>query len=146
MSTSAEDKLKRLGGIELFRHCTPKDLEAIAAITRERTLEPGTTLCDQGRVAQECFIVLQGTADVEISGHPVATIGPGETIGEMGLLDHLPRSATVTARTPMQVYVIESEPFEQVLRNSGVARALLELLSRRIRDLEHGRGSLTADY
>jgi CRP/FNR family transcriptional regulator, cyclic AMP receptor protein len=146
MPTSADDKLKRLGSIELFRHCTGKDLEAIAAITEERTLAPGTALCDQGRVAQECFIVLDGTADVEISGHPVATIGPGEAIGEMGLLDHLPRSATVTARTPMHVYVIESQPFEQVLQSSGVARALLELLSRRIRDLEHGREGLSARY
>jgi CRP/FNR family transcriptional regulator, cyclic AMP receptor protein len=146
MPTSADDKRKRLGSIELFRHCTDKDLEAIVAITDERTLEPGSSLCDQGRVAQECFIVLDGTADVEINGHPVATIGPGETIGEMGLLDHLPRSATVTARTAMHVYVIESEPFEQVLRSLGVARALLELLSRRIRELEHGRSGLTARY
>jgi CRP/FNR family transcriptional regulator, cyclic AMP receptor protein len=146
MPTSTDDKLKRLGSIELFRHCTGKDLEAIAAIIEERTLEPGTALCDQGRVAQECFIVLDGTADVEIGGKWVAAIGPGETIGEMGLLDHLPRSATVTAKTVVHAYVIESGAFEQVLRNSGVARALLELLSRRIRDLETGRTGLTAGY
>ena len=46
----------------------------------------------------------------------------------------------------MHVYVIESQPFEQVLRSSGVARALLVLLSRRIRDLEHGREGLSARY
>jgi CRP/FNR family transcriptional regulator, cyclic AMP receptor protein len=146
MPTSTDDKVKRLGSMELFRHCTGKDLEAIAAITKERTLEPGIALCDQGRVAQECFVVLDGTADVEVGGRPVATVGSGETIGEMGLLDHLPRSATVTARTVMHTYVIESGPFEQVLRNSGVARALLELLSRRIRDLETGRAGTTARY
>jgi CRP-like cAMP-binding protein len=146
MPTSTDDKVKHLGSIELFRHCSRKDLEAVAAITTERALEAGTVLCDQGRVARECFIVLDGSADVEINGRPVATIGPGEAIGEMGLLDHLPRSATVTARTPMSVYVIESDPFEKVLQTSGVARALLELLSRRIRDLEHGRGGLSARY
>jgi CRP/FNR family transcriptional regulator, cyclic AMP receptor protein len=140
MPTTTDDKVKRLGSIELFRHCGRKDLEAIADIAEERAIEPGTVLCDQGRVATQCFIVTEGTADVEVNGRSVASVGPGEAIGEMGLLDHLPRSATVTARTPMDVYVIDSQRFEKVLQSSGVARALLELLSRRLRDLEQGRG------
>jgi CRP/FNR family transcriptional regulator, cyclic AMP receptor protein len=140
MPASTDDKVKRLGSIELFRHCSRKDLEAIADITEERAIEPGSVLCDQGRVATECFIVQDGTADVEVNGRSVASVGSGEAIGEMGLLDHLPRSATVTARTPMDVYVIDSQRFEKVLQSSGVARALLELLSRRLRDLEQGRG------
>lgn len=59
--------------------------------------------------------------------------------GEMGLLDHLPRSATVRARTDMTVYRIDGQKFESVLGASPLARSLLELLSRRIRQLEHGR-------
>ncbi|HSS11441.1 MAG TPA: cyclic nucleotide-binding domain-containing protein [Acidimicrobiales bacterium] len=146
MAANVDDKRKRLEGIELFKHCTPEDLEALTAITEERALPVGHVLCDQGRVAQECYIVVDGQADVTISGRHVASIGPGESVGEMGLLDHLPRSATVTATTPMQVYVIEAKRFEQVLQSSGVARALLVLLSRRIRDLEHGREGLSAGY
>jgi CRP-like cAMP-binding protein len=146
MTGNTEDKHKRLESIDLFKHCTPADLEALATITEDRTLPVGYTLCDQGRVARECYIVVEGQADVTISGHHVATIGPGETVGEMGLLDHLPRSATVTASTPMQVYLIEGSRFDQVLQSSGVARALLVLLSRRIRDLEHGREGLAARY
>jgi CRP/FNR family transcriptional regulator, cyclic AMP receptor protein len=146
MAADVHDKRKRLEGIELFKHCTPADLEALAAITEERALPIGHVLCDQGRVAQDCYIVVDGQADVTIGGRHVAAIGPGESVGEMGLLDHLPRSATVTATTPMQVYVIEAKPFEQVLQSSGVARALLVLLSRRIRDLEHGREGLSAGY
>jgi CRP-like cAMP-binding protein len=138
-ASSSDDKRKRLEGLELFKHCTPADLEALAAITEDRTLPVGHVLCDQGRVGRECYIVVSGEADVIINGQRVATIGPGETVGEMGLLDHLPRSATVTAKTPMQVYVIEGKRFDQVLQSSGVARALLVLLSRRIRDLETGR-------
>ena len=145
-ATSTDDKRKRLGELELFRHCTPADLEAVAAITEDRTLPVGQVLCDQGRIGRECYIVLSGEADVTINGQRVATIGPGETVGEMGLLDHLPRSATVTATTPMQVYVIEGKRFDQVLQSSGVARALLVLLSRRIRDLETGRRQASAGY
>jgi CRP-like cAMP-binding protein len=146
MAISSADKRKRLGGIELFKHCTPADLEALAAITEDQTLPVGYVLCDQGRVGRECYIVVSGEADVTINGRRVARIGPGETVGEMGLLDHLPRSATVTAKTPMQVYLIEGKRFDQVLQSSGVARALLVLLSRRIRDLEHGRGGAFTGY
>jgi CRP/FNR family transcriptional regulator, cyclic AMP receptor protein len=146
MAASTEEKRKRLQGIELFKHCTPADLEALAAITEDRTLPVGHVLCDQGRVGRECYIVVSGEADVIINGRSVAGIGPGETVGEMGLLDHLPRSATVTAKTPMQVYVIEGKRFDQVLQSSGVAHALLVLLSRRIRDLEHGRREPSIGY
>jgi CRP/FNR family transcriptional regulator, cyclic AMP receptor protein len=146
MAANVDDKRKHLESIELFRHCTAEDLEALAAITEDRMLPAGHVLCDQGRVAQECYIVVDGQAEVTIGGRRVASIGPGETVGEMGLLDHLPRSATVTATTPMQVYVIEGKRFEQVLQSSGVARALLVLLSRRIRELEHGRAGLSARY
>ena len=145
-ATSTDDKRKRLGELELCKHCTPADLEALASITEDRTLPVGHVLCDQGRIGRECYIVLSGEADVTINGQRVATIGPGETVGEMGLLDHLPRSATVTATTPMQVYVIEGKRFDQVLQSSGVARALLVLLSRRIRDLETGRRQASAGY
>ena len=141
MPTSTDDKVKRLGSIELFRHCSRKDLEAIAAITdgagpraRHRAVRPGP-----GR--QGCFIVVDGTADVEINGRCVATVGPGEAVGEMGLLDHLPRSATVTARTADgRVRDRIGAASSRLLATSGVARGLLELLSRRIRDLESGRG------
>ena len=46
----------------------------------------------------------------------------------------------------MQVYVIEGKRFDQVLQSSGVARALLVLLSRRIRDLETGRRQASTGY
>ena len=146
MAAKTDDKRKRLESLELFKHCTAADLDALAGITEDRTLPAGHVLCDQGRVGRECYIVVSGQADVTISGRHVAAIGPGETVGEMGLLDHLPRLATVTATTPMEVYVIEGNRFDQVLQSSGVARALLVLLSRRIRDLEHGRDGLSTGY
>jgi hypothetical protein len=58
MPTSTDDKLKHLGNIELFRHCSRKDLEAVAAITEERALDAGAVVCGPGRVATQGFIVL----------------------------------------------------------------------------------------
>jgi CRP-like cAMP-binding protein len=100
----------------------------------------GTILCDQGRVADACFVVVDGEAQVTVGGADIARAGPGQPIGEMGLLDHLPRSATVTAVTPMRLYRISAERFEQVLGSTAISRGLLEHLSRRLRELESGRG------
>lgn len=134
------DKAARLARVELFRLFDRKSLDALARVTQEVELERGTVLCEQGRVADACWVVVDGEAEVEIGGEQlVGVIGPGESIGEMGLLDHLPRSATVRARTDMVVYRIAAQDFERVLGASPLARGLLELLSRRIRQLEHGR-------
>ncbi len=134
------DRIAALGQGELFRHFDRHQLEQLAAITEEVRLERGAVLCEQGRVASECWVVVEGEADVEIGeGKLVGVIGPGEAVGEMALLDHLPRSATVVARTPMVVLRIGKDRFQELLGGSPLARGLLEMLSRRIRDLEHGR-------
>ncbi|HVV38428.1 MAG TPA: cyclic nucleotide-binding domain-containing protein [Acidimicrobiales bacterium] len=140
----APDKatVERLGAIDLFRRCSKKDLEALAAIVEEVDVPAGTVLCDQGRVADACYVIVEGEADVAVGGSVVSSAGPGRPIGEMGLVDHLPRSATVTARTPMHLYKISADRFEDVLRTSTVARGLLEHLSRLVRDLQAGRGSV----
>jgi CRP/FNR family cyclic AMP-dependent transcriptional regulator len=133
-------KIASLQTSELFRRFDRKQLEGLADITDELRLDKGAVLCEQGRIANECWIVVEGEADVEIGdGRLVGVVGPGESVGEMGLLDHLPRSATVTARTPMVVLRVEASRFETLLGASPMARGLLETLSRRIRDLEHGR-------
>ena len=140
MSTDNAKKASRLAEVELFRLFDRKSLEDLARSADEVALTRGTVLCEQGRVATECWVVVEGEAEVEIAGDVlVGLIGPGESIGEMGLLDHLPRSATVRARTDMTVYRIDGQKFESVLGASPLARSLLELLSRRIRQLEHGR-------
>jgi len=140
VSHSDSDKADRLATVELFRLFDRRHLEELARITEETSVEKGAVLCEQGRVATECWIVVEGEAEVELGdGKLVGVIGPGEAIGEMGLLDHLPRSATVRARTPMSVYRIDGRRFDELLGPSPLARTLLELLSRRIRNLEHGR-------
>ena len=140
----ATDKstVERLGALELFRRCSKKDLEALAAIVNEVAVPAGAVLCDQGRVAEDSFVVIEGEAEVRVGGDVVATAGPGDPIGEMALLDHLPRSATVTARTPMRLYAISASRFDELLSSTAIARGLLEHLSLRVRELETGRISI----
>jgi CRP/FNR family cyclic AMP-dependent transcriptional regulator len=136
-------KLAALARGDLFRYFDQGSLERLADIAEDVSVDKGTVLCEQGRLAQECWAVVSGEATVEIGGdHLLAVVGPGDVIGEMGLLDHLPRSATVTARTPMTLLRIDGKRFTGLLDASPMAQALLEILSRRIRDLEHGRALL----
>lgn len=136
----AATTISTLQRCELFRHFDRHQLAALADIAEELRLDRGAVLCEQGRVAHESWVVLEGEAVVEVGdGNLVGVVGPGESVGEMGLLDHLPRSATVTARTQMIVLRIDAKRFEDLLGASPMARGLLEILSRRIRDLETGR-------
>jgi len=140
MAKADKEHLDRLGGVDLFKRCSKKDLEALADIVEDESIEAGTVICEQGRVADASFVVVEGEASVMVGDEIVGIVSAGESVGEMGLLDHLPRSATVTARTPMRLYRIDGDRFAKLLESSAISRGLLEQLSLRIRDLEHGRG------
>lgn len=136
-------RVSRLQELELFRRCRPREIERLAEIMEEVSLETGAVLCDQGRPAKRCFILLDGEADVFVGDHRVAVVGAGESVGEMGLIDRLPRSATVTARTPINAYAIDGRRFDELLDAvPSLARSLLAELSGRIRTLDHDRVGL----
>ena len=86
-----------------------------------------------------------GEAGVKVCDQVIGVVGSGEIVGEMGLLDYRPRSATVVAHTPMKVYVIDARRFEGVLESAPtLARNMLRELSGRIRGLDQARASETA--
>src|SRR5207245_6330496 len=90
-----DPKIERLAEVELFRHCTAKELVRLASITDAALLHPGQVLCRQGEVALECYVILDGAADVKVGDQVVGAVSAGESVGEMGLIDARPRSATV---------------------------------------------------
>jgi len=69
---------------------------------------------------------------VSIRGSAISTIGPGQFIGEMAMLRNQPRSATVTATSPMTVLVVGIEKFRAFMRHPGVARAMASDLADRL--------------
>jgi CRP-like cAMP-binding protein len=145
MRRTEDGKVRRLGEVELFRHCTPKELARLASITDEAVLETGQVLCRQGEVATAAYVIDDGEANVKIGTQVIGTVGPGESVGEMGLLDYRPRSATVVASSPMKVYVINARRFESVLEDAPtLARSLLRELTGRIRGLDQAAAAETA--
>lgn len=108
--------------------------ELIAASTR-RVLHSGEILITQGAPSDRMFFLLEGRLSVRLGtpdAEPVAEIGPGETVGELGVLDRIPASAFVVAATECRVLEVREDDFWQ-LTNSSHAFAvnmLLKLASR----------------
>jgi CRP/FNR family transcriptional regulator, cyclic AMP receptor protein len=104
-----------LRNVSFFAGFEPAELERVAELADEVEALPGAVIIDQGRVGQECFVVLDGQATVHVGDDLVATIGAGTMIGEMALVDHRPRSASVVAETPMRLVAFDTDAFTRLL-------------------------------
>jgi CRP-like cAMP-binding protein len=132
-----DGKVDRLRQVYLFSQCSDKDLKKIAGLAEQVDYGPGHVLCAEGRLAQECYVLIEGEAEVRIGDRVVATVGPGVSVGEMGLINRQPRSATVVTTSPVSAYVIEARRFTRLLEESpAVCLALLQELRDRLRSLD----------
>ena len=124
-----------LAELALFDGCTSSDLESLsAAVAGVRQVPEGTVLCREGETADRWWIVEDGLAEVTVGGLYVATIGPGESIGELALLDGQPRNATVTAGSDMVLHEVDGALFLQLLADHPkVTLALLREVAVRLR-------------
>ena len=129
-----DERVERLRKVNLFSACTEKQLEFIATRVEDLDFKAGKVLCEQGRSGCEFFIVLSGEAEVQRDGKVVDTIGEGDHFGEIALLDNGPRTATVTATTPMRCLVLAPRQFQDVLhQNAEIAVHMLHDVTRRLR-------------
>ena len=126
--------LDQLAALPLFAGCNRRELEALSRIGTHISVEPGHVLTRQGRLGHEFFVVVQGEAHCAIDGNDVGRYGPGDFFGEMSLLDHQVRSATVTADSPMELLTIDAREFGAMLHEAPTsARRILQTLSERVR-------------
>ena len=135
--TEIKNSLKHLRYSPLFSSCSSKDLERIAKAGDRVTFAKGFTMMKQGDSGREAFIILSGKATVKRSGKKVVAIGTGSVVGELSLLDHGPRTATVICDTECQVLVINRGNFLAVIDKVPALRhKLFGALALRIRDLD----------
>jgi len=115
----------------------------LAAAGTRREFATGELLMRQGEPAESLFVILSGKVSV-VREHPdlstpimLATLGPGEIVGEMGLLDGEPRSATVTALEDMVTMEVPDAVLgEMVKRHPDLYATLVKVLSRRLRSTD----------
>ncbi|HYH28533.1 MAG TPA: cyclic nucleotide-binding domain-containing protein [Actinomycetota bacterium] len=133
-----DGKIEILSKIPLFEHCTPKELELIGQLTDQIDASAGEVLTREGQPGREFYVVLDGKAKVTIEGREVASLGQGDFFGEMAIIDQGPRAATVTAETPMQLYVVDHRPFWTMVQESpSVAQNVMRALAHRLRVAEN---------
>jgi len=138
MALHQDAKLDHLRAVRLFRNCNHKQLERVAEIVDEAEVEAGRQLCRQGEQGHEAFVVISGEASVTIDGEEVGTAGPGTLVGQVSLIDHGTRTATVTAKTPMHLLVVPAQRFTQLLDEvPGLPLAIMRDLAAMLRSHGH---------
>ncbi len=130
-------KMELLLSMPLFSTLSQRELGQLAAVTVPGELAPGAVLTRQGQKGGLAYVIARGRAEVVRANRRLATLGPGDVVGELSLIDGQPRSATVKAVTPLEVLEISSGDLNRVLRKApGVRRKLLEALSQRLRQAD----------
>jgi len=134
---SKDAKVELLSNVPLFSACSKRDLRRIAALVDEIDVPDRDVLMRQGEPGQECFVIVKGQAKATVRGSGSASLGPGDVVGEMSLLDDGPRSATVTAWTDMHLLVLSSRDFSALIDQVPlVARRIMAALAGRVREAE----------
>ncbi|MCB2223727.1 MAG: cyclic nucleotide-binding domain-containing protein [Actinobacteria bacterium] len=136
MATTREHK-DLLAGTTLFSGLSARSLETIASLAREVAHDAGHVVVSEGSTAHALHVIIEGTAEVSIGGTPVAEIGPGDSFGEVALLDSGPRTATVSAKTPMRILAVDGYGFKTLLqKDADLAYGLIQHLASLVRELD----------
>ena len=122
-----------LGHATLFSTLSRKELAELARVTEDLEVSEGKVLCREGETGREFFVIVEGEAAVTKDGNSIATLGPGDFFGEIALVEHRPRTATVTAKTDLRFFVLTSQAFWALLDHQPeVQRAVLRCLAVRL--------------
>jgi CRP-like cAMP-binding protein len=126
-----------LGGVPLFANLTKRQLKGAAKVCIEVEYEPGHVVLKELDVGQHLVIITSGTAKVIRGGRTLATVGPGDVIGEMALIDGEPRSAAVTADSEVEGILIYRTAFLKLLdEHPTMCSKLLLAQTARLRELD----------
>jgi CRP/FNR family transcriptional regulator, cyclic AMP receptor protein len=122
-----------LADVPLFSGCSKKELRTIATIADEIDLRRGKVLMRQGAPGREFFVLLEGTVEVVRDGKQVTTLGEGDFFGELALISNIPRTATVTATSPIRTLVVFGRDFRRLLEeDAGIAMKVLGAMAERM--------------
>lgn len=120
------DEVRLLRGVAVFDGLNEAELQRVAGICQEARFAKGEALTTQGTEGTEMFVIRSGLLEVRVGQlgtgilppHTVVNLGDGQVVGEMSLVDHGPRSATVRCATAeCHVLVIQREAFEQLCQS-----------------------------
>jgi CRP-like cAMP-binding protein len=127
------DRQRGQWDIPLFADCNAREIRRIDSLTTTLTIEAGRSLCRQGELGRQCFVIVDGEAEVE-THDGVETVGRGALVGELALLVPNGRcGANVVAVTDLTVLVLSRTEFTQLMNSlPNVAHKILREATRRL--------------
>ena len=123
-----------LSEVSLFSGASKKELGEIASAIKVVDHSAGDVIAREGERGLGFFLLADGTADVTIGGQRKATLKKGDFFGEISLLDEGPRTATVTAATPLTLLGLTAWAFKDLVeRHASIGLKMLEAVAARVR-------------
>jgi CRP/FNR family transcriptional regulator, cyclic AMP receptor protein len=131
---SDDQKIEALSKTELFAGCSDSQVKAIAGVTEWVTAKEGQTLLTEGNVGHDLFVVVSGSAAVQVGGKTIAMVAPGGVVGELSLVDGKRSSATIIAEAGFEAWLVSRRGFLPILEaDPGLARPLLDAVVAKLR-------------
>ena len=138
-----ERELQLLRGIEIFKPLPPPVLESLAHALVPVRVESGREVFREGELGDRFYIVAEGEVEIVQNGKVVNLEGPGEFFGEISLLRDVPRTATVRARTEVELRALERDEFiGAVTGHAASAEAADSVVATRLSSLRPGLASV----
>lgn len=132
-----KERIDILGGVPLFESLSKHQLRKLANLAKEVEHSPGHVVVEQGHGGVGFHIILSGKAKVTIGGRTRRVLDPGAFFGELALLDHGPRSATVTVTEPSTMLFLPGMDFRKLVQgDAALCYKLLVHVSQRLREAE----------
>jgi len=130
------EKVIILKSIDLFSEIPENDLLTLAMEFETIQYSSGNTVIKQGDIGTSMYVLINGEVAVNIDGKVVATLGEKNIFGELAIFDPEPRSATILTTKDTTLFKIESDViYDLISKYSNVARGIIKILSKRIRDI-----------
>ncbi|MEA2228804.1 MAG: family transcriptional regulator, cyclic receptor protein [Solirubrobacteraceae bacterium] len=112
---------QRLKNIAVFADLDDEQLAHIAALAAEVSVPAGKELVREGDYSYDVLAIEEGSASVERDGDRIADLGPGDVVGEMGVLERSQRNATVIATSPMRLVTLTSWDIRRLRKTAPAA-------------------------
>ena len=133
MRLGKDGKVELLRKVPLFSKLNKQGLQQVAQIADELDLPAGKEMATEGDRGREFYVLLNGEAEVTKQGSRINTMKKGDFFGEIALVTKMPRTATVTATSDVDVLVITERDFDALLKKTPeIGRSIAEALAERV--------------
>lgn len=117
----------------VFASLTRSEAEEFAPFCEVRHIEPGRPVFTQGGLAAAFFAIESGEAEAVADGESLRRMGPGDWFGEIGIIQHSPRTATVSATSPLTVIAMTAFEFRRLeAEHPDIAEGLTRSMQERL--------------